>query len=61
MRGYEIWNGDAGEDVYECNGYGYRNGIKENCEYYVGFQLVIEAVMASLSDQAVRGRTVPKM
>ena len=36
MRGYEIWNGDAGEDVYECNGYGH--GIKSNCEYYIGFQ-----------------------
>jgi len=35
MRGYEIWNGDAGEDVYECNGYGH--GIKRNCEYDIWF------------------------
>ena len=41
MRGYEIWNGDAGEDVYECNGYGHGNGIKENCEYYFWFPTLL--------------------
>ena len=36
MRGYEIWDGDAGEDVYECNGYGH--GIKRNVNIIFGFQ-----------------------